>query len=367
MKWKNQINDLQAFQPGQSIEDVKNTFQLESVVKLSTNENPYGCSEKVMSAVKECPAAFSDYPDGYASGLRKAVAEMHGVNPSQLIFANGLDELIQLISRALLEPGKNTVMATPTFPEYKLNAVIEGAEVREISLLDGAHDLDRMKDAIDEATAAVWLCSPNNPTGIYIPEKDLISFLKSVPEDVLIVLDEAYVEYAENPYHSLAFLEEFTNVIIMRTFSKIYGLAGFRVGYGISSEAVIQRLEPARPPFNTNLLGQIAAKEALSDQAFIADCKRKNSLEKEKYYNFCHENALSFYPTEGNFILMDVKHDGDKVSAFLLSKGVIIRSCKAMGFPTCLRVTIGKKEQNEQVRSSLLAFLNSESALTQHV
>jgi histidinol-phosphate aminotransferase len=359
MKWKNQILNLQAYQPGKSIDEVKNKYNLESIVKLASNENPYGYSPLVDRAIEEFHSSFILYPDGNASLLREVTASTLGVGQEQLIFTNGTDELIQIISRALLEPGKNTVMATPTFSQYKHNAIIEGAEVREVNLVNGEHDLNGIISKVDENTAIVWVCNPNNPTGLYLPKNELQSFLEKVPSDVLVVLDEAYYDYVnENEvYYSLALLEEFPNLIVMRTFSKIYGLASFRVGYGISSASNIRRLEPTRPPFNTNVLGQIAASAAVSDQDFVGKCRRKNTKELEKYYAFCQENKLNYYPSQGNFILIDFKCDGDEVSQFLLTKGFIVRSGKALGFPTGVRITMGLKEQNEQVRTALEEFL----------
>lgn len=360
MKWKKQLLNLQAYQPGKSIEEVMEQYQLDSIVKLASNENPYGYSHKVDTALNESKASFILYPDGNAVNLRKKTASFLGVNEKQLIFTNGTDELIQIISRALLEPGKNAVMPTPSFPQYKHNAVIEGADVREVELVDGSHDLNKMLSVIDENTAVVWVCSPNNPTGNYIQENELRDFLESVPSEVLVVIDEAYYEYVDDPYNSLTLLDEFPNIIIMRTFSKAYGLASFRVGYGISSVDIIQTLEPARPPFNTNVLGQLAASVAISDQDFIEQCRLRNAEEKEKYYAFCQENKLHYYQTQGNFILIDVQHDGDEVAQFLLEKGLIVRSGKFLGFPTYLRITIGLAEHNEQVRSALKEFYEKE-------
>ncbi|MBS4173272.1 histidinol-phosphate transaminase [Bacillus sp. FJAT-49736] len=359
MKWKNQIYNLEAYKPGKSIDEVKKQYQLEQIVKLASNENPYGYSTKVDQALENFKPSFMLYPDGNASNLRNATADLLGVDPGQLIFTNGTDELIQIISRALLEPGKNAVMATPTFTQYKHNAVIEGALVREVDLIEGSHDLKGMLQQIDGNTAIVWICSPNNPTGLYIPEAELVSFLEGVPRDVLVVLDEAYHEYVSKDivYNSIKFINKFPNLIVMRTFSKIYGLASFRVGYGVSSYDNIQKLEPARPPFNTNVLGQLAASAAIMDQDFVENCYRKNEVEKQKYYIFCQESHLNYYPTQGNFILIDFAHDGDEVSQFLLSKGLIVRSGKSLGFPTGVRITLGLEEQNLQVRNAIKEFL----------
>lgn len=361
MKWKDQIHNLQAYQPGKSIDEVKNA-QLNPIIKLASNENPYGYSSNVDEVLKQYDHFnFSLYPDASAAKLRESVSSLLGVNKKQLIFTNGTDELIQIISRALLEHGKNTVMATPTFSQYKHNAIIEGGEVREVPLKNGKHDLNQMLAEIDINTAVVWICNPNNPTGTYIPNNQLLSFLKNAPKDVLIVLDEAYIEYVNQSYHSLDFIKDFPNLLIMRTFSKIYGLASFRIGYGISSEAIIQKLEPLRLPFNTNVLGQTAAAAAVKDQKFVQKCQKRNAEEREKYYTFCLENQLEYFPSETNFILIDFKCDSDEVTKFLLSKGLIVRSGRLLGFPTCVRITIGLKEQNEKVRTAIKEFIHEGS------
>ena len=189
------------------------------------------------------------------------MAKFLQVEEDQLIFGNGADNLIQIISRSFLFPGKNTVMATPSFSQYKHNAIIDGAEVREIPLKDGEHDLDSMLAAIDDDTAIVWVCSPNNPTGVHIPKDKLTAFLDKVPKQTLVVIDEAYHDYvvADDFHNSIEFLKKYSNLIVLRTFSKIYGIAALRVGYGVANKDLIRVLEPVREPFNVSTLGQIAA------------------------------------------------------------------------------------------------------------
>jgi histidinol-phosphate aminotransferase len=350
---------LTPYQPGKSIEAVKRQFKLDKITKLASNENPFGCSEQVLSALKE-QESLAIYPDGYATNLRESLAEFLNVGQEELIFGNGSDNLIQMISRALLSPDSNTVMAAPTFSQYRHNAVIEGAEIREIPLTDGAqHDLDGMLAAIDDKTNVVWLCSPNNPTGTYIPENKLISFLEKVPAETLVVLDEAYYEYvvAEDYYDSISLARRFENLIVLRTFSKIYGLASLRIGYGIANPAIIKALEPAREPFNVNSLGQLAASIAIKDTKFIENCKTKNRQGLEQFYHFCETHHLSYYPSQTNFILVDFKVDGDQVFQYLLEKGYIVRSGKALGFPSSVRITVGSYEQNEGVLKAISEFL----------
>ncbi|MEN2467872.1 histidinol-phosphate transaminase [Ornithinibacillus sp. FSL M8-0202] len=353
MKWKEQILPLRAYQPGKSIDTVKKQYHLEEIIKLASNENPYGYSPSVDQALLNGDSSYTFYPDGSAADLKSTLASHLHVEENQLLITNGTDELIQIISRAMLEPGKNTVMAACTFPQYKHAAIIEGAEVREVELVNGFHDLNKMLTKLDDQTAIVWVCNPNNPTGTYIPEEEIRRFLLQVPSDVLVVLDEAYQEYVTEPSNSLSLTQQFSNLIIMRTFSKIYGLASFRIGYGISTSTTIQFLEPVRLPFNTNVLGQLAATAALSDQDFVQNCRAQNTAELQQYYGFCEEHNLPYFPSQGNFILINVKRDADEVAEYLLTKGLIVRSGKSLGFPTSIRITIGKKEQNEKVRNAL--------------
>ncbi len=366
MRWKDQLLKLKPYQPGKSIGEVKRQYGLSDIVKLASNENPFGSSEKVREEIAGYPGKFSVYPDGYASELRTSLAEHLGVSEGQIILGNGSDEIIQMIARGLLSPQTNTVMAAPTFPQYKHNGIIEGSGITEIPLVDGAHDLEGMAAAIDDHTSVVWLCSPNNPTGIHITEEELTAFMARIPDDVLVVLDEAYFEYvtAENYHDSMRLLQQYKNLIILRTFSKIYGLASFRVGYGIAHEETIRALEPVREPFNVNSLAQAAAIAALGDQAFIDECRRENRAGLQQFYDFCDHAGLKYYPSEGNFILIDFNRDGQEVFQFLLERGYIVRSGTALGFPTSIRVTVGSKEQNDGVIRVIKEFLNVDTAIS---
>jgi len=355
MKWKQQIYGMKAYQPGKPIEEVKKEFGLEEVVKLASNENPFGFSPKVKAFLTNDYTNHAIYPDGYAQQLRTAVAKHVNVNESQLFFGNGSDDLIAIITRALLYPGVNTVMATPSFSQYRHNAEIEGAGVREVPLKDGKHDLAAMLEAIDENTSVVWVCNPNNPTGTIVHDDELNNFIQKVPSEVLVVLDEAYIEYVNSPEFkdTLSYVNEYPNVIILRTFSKAYGLASFRVGYGIAQEDVISKLDPVRAPFNNTVLSQKVAIIALDDQEFINKCKASNEIGKKQYEAFCHKHGLNYYPSQTNFILFEVKADSDVVFKEMMKRGFIIRSGNALGAPGYIRVTIGTEEQNEKFLSLL--------------
>ncbi|MET0786388.1 MAG: histidinol-phosphate transaminase, partial [Paenisporosarcina sp.] len=315
MKWKKQLSGMKAYQPGRSIDDVKKMYGLSSIVKLASNENPLGTSPKVPQFIEEQDIDFARYPDGYAGALRMKLAEHLQVNENQMLFGNGSDEIVLIIARALLQPGVNTVMATPTFPQYRHNAQIEGAEVREVPLIDGHHDLDGMLKQIDDQTTVVWLCSPNNPTGNLIQQAKLDQFISNVSPEVLIVLDEAYVEYITDKEYrnSITYLPKYKNVVILRTFSKVYGLASFRIGYAIGHEELIANLDPLREPFNTTSLSQGVAIAALSDQSFVEHSRAVNKQGIAQFESFCLKHNLFMYPTQANFVLIDIKTDSDKV------------------------------------------------------
>ncbi|WP_458415442.1 histidinol-phosphate transaminase [Schinkia sp. CFF1] len=360
MKVKEQLVGLTSYQPGKPIEEVKRELGLNKITKLASNENPFGCSEKAKEAIKASLDELALYPDGYARNLREKVAGFIGVEENQLIFGNGSDELIAILCTALLAPGKNTVMANPSFSQYSHNAILQGAEVRMIENINGEHDLDGMLEAIDENTEIVWICNPNNPTGTYIPEDKLLPFIDKVPDHVLIVMDEAYKEYvvAEDYPNTLSLLKDYPNLLILRTFSKAYGLAALRVGYGVGNPELITALDPARGPFNTSRIAQAAITAAVDDQDFIKSCVKANREGLEQFYQFCKERELDYFPSQSNFILIDFKRSGQEIFDYLLRKGFIVRSGAALGYPTSVRITVGSRQENEEVIQALTEMLD---------
>ncbi len=356
---KEQLKTLKAYEPGKQIEDVKRELGLEKIVKLASNENPFGSSPKALEGIHQSLTDLAVYPDGYATVLRSKVCSHLHVKPEQLIFGNGTDEIIHMISRAYLEPGLNTIMAKPTFPQYKRNAVIDGAEAIEIDLFRGKHDLEKMLDEINEMTRVIWLCNPNNPSGEYIREDELLKFMAQVPERVIVVSDEAYFEYvtAEDFPDSLSLIDRFPNLIFTRTFSKAYGLAGLRIGYAVASPDIIRSLEAVREPFNASRIAQAAAVCAIDDHEFIKKCVEKNQSGKKQYYDFCREFSLNYFETQGNFILIDLGHSGDQAFQYLLHKGYIVRSGAALGYPQGIRITIGEEHHNQEVINHLKDYL----------
>jgi histidinol-phosphate aminotransferase len=352
---KKQINDLPVYQPGKPIEEVKKEFNLTEVIKLASNENPFGSSPRATEAAIHACSNLAIYPDGAGSELRQTIANFYGLTVEQVILGNGSDEVVQMINRTYLSEGTNTITADPTFPMYKINADIEGADVIEVPLKDGVHDLQEMKNRIDENTRVVWVCNPNNPSGTYNTQEEVVSFLEGVPSHVLVVLDEAYYEYATAADYpdSIPLLEKYSNIIILRTFSKIYGLAALRIGYGIASPSIIDLINRVREPFNANRVAQAAGIGALSDQEYVVNCREKNRVGLEQFYQAFDQMNLDYYPSQGNFILVNTGRPGNEVFGELLKQGLIVRSGQALGFPTYVRITVGTEEQNKKIISAL--------------
>lgn len=348
MNWKPALATMNPYKPGRSIEDVQKEFDLAEIVKLASNENPYGCAPSVRRILENPGVQVEMYPETSAPPLRTKLARKLGVEESNVILGNGSDDLITIICRALLNRESNTLMPTPSFPQYAHNAKIEGAEVREIPLMDGRHDLDRFLQEIDSSTAVIWICSPNNPTGDLIPSKRLKKFLDAVPRTVLTVLDEAYFEYiTEESYENpIQWLSEYPNLMILRTFSKAYGLASFRIGYGIASSEIITELNKVRNPFNTSSLALLVAEQALADQSFIEECRMKNDHQRKRFEQFAKKHNLHINPSEANFVLIEVPMDANEATDKLLQQGFIVRSGNLLGTPNRVRVTIGSEEQN---------------------
>ncbi|GAB3802418.1 histidinol-phosphate transaminase [Virgibacillus kimchii] len=356
MEGKAILNKLTPYKQGKQMKEIKETYGLERIVKLASNENPYGFSPDVAAYFKTGLHELHIYPDGYTQELRTKLANKLNLNEKQLIFGSGSEEIVQMICRAFLYPGTNTVMAVPTFPQYKHNALIEGAEVKEVPLIKGKHHLAKMAGEIDEATKVVWLCSPNNPSGTVIPKEELQSFLNNCPSHILVVLDEAYYEYMEDDAETIEWFSSYENVIILRTFSKAYGLAGLRIGYGISNPNILRKIDVVRGPFNTTSIAQKAAIIALEDQNFIKETKQKNQKVKQSFEIFLDKIGWEYYPSQTNFLLVSTPVSGIEVFDYLLEKGFIVRPGELLGIPNTMRITIGNEADMKELENALLTF-----------
>lgn len=359
VKPKQTIVHLPVYQPGKPIEEVKRELGLTEVIKLASNENPFGSSPKARAAIEAELSNISLYPDGGAVELTAAVAKYLGVETNQIIFGAGSDEVILMLARAYLVQGDETVMASHTFPQYKHNCEIEGAVCIEVPLKEGTHDLDAMLDKITDRTKIVWICNPNNPTGTMNTEAEIKAFLAKVPAHVLVVLDEAYCEYNTTDEYpdSIELIKQYPNVIALRTFSKIYGLASLRIGYGVGDAAVIRTINQVREPFNTTRFAQAAAIASIQDDEFIARCREANTAGLNYLTGEFAKLGLTSFPAHGNFVMVDAGRPAAAVFEGLLRRGIIVRGGHQLGFPTSLRVTIGSSEQNEKFIAALTQVL----------
>lgn len=356
---KQQIVHLPVYQPGKPLEQVKRELGLTEVIKLASNENPFGCSPRAIEALQAEVANISIYPDSFATELTSLVAQHFQVATNQVIFGAGSDEVILMMARAYFVPGDETVMASTTFPQYKHNAEIEGAKIVEVPLTaDGSHDLTAMLAAINERTKIVWVCNPNNPTGNVLPRDELAKFVADVPKHVIVVLDEAYIEYVapEKAPDSLGLLQKHENVVLLRTFSKIYGLASLRIGFGLGHANVIKNINQAREPFNTTRMAQAAAAASLTDPTWVATCKQRNDEGLAYLRGEFDRLGLSYFDPNGNFVMVDCGMDSLQVFEGLQRRGIIARAgWKA--YPTHVRITVGSREQNEKFIAALEAVL----------
>lgn len=359
MKQKEILSQLTAYQQGKQTHEIKEEYGLEKIVKLASNENVYGYSSRVKDFLTENLPELNIYPDGHTSELRAALSEKQDVNENQLLFGSGSEEIIQIICRAFIQPGKNTVMAANSFPQYKHNTLVEGGSVKEVPVkTNGEHDLDAMLDAIDKDTVVVWICAPDNPTGTLIEEEFFLNFMEKCPDDILVVLDEAYREYVEDEYllDSLTYIKSYSNLITLRTFSKAYGLAGLRIGYGIGNAELIHHLNVVRGPFNTTSVAQKAATIALKDDEFIKKTHNMNMEVKLDLYDFFDSLNWRYYPSHTNFILVSTPVSGLDVFQYLIQNGFIVRPGELLGYPNSIRITIGTTEDMNELKEILTKF-----------
>lgn len=355
---KKELAQLSPYQQGKQTEEIKKEYGLSKVIKLASNENPYGASPKVKEGVMEVLEQLHIYPDGYVSDLRDIVTEKYNVSKEQLVFGSGSDELIQLITRGFLTSGDHTVMATPTFSQYKHNAVIENTQMDEVETVDGVHDLYGMLETIHDQTKIAWICNPNNPSGTVVSRDEFITFMDACPKHVLVILDEAYYEFMDKDHdlHAIPLIDTYPNLLILRTLSKAYGLAGIRVAYGIGHPDVIQKLDIVRGPFNTNAIAQKAAAIALEDEEFLQEVVEKNREVRMSFEAFLDSIGWTYYPSETNFLLVNTPISGTEMFTYLIKHGFIVRPGELLGFPNTIRISIGRKEDMEDLQKIIEQF-----------
>lgn len=346
---------------GDSPDEIKTKYNLQTVRKMSDNENVYGCSDQIKKAISEIIPHLHLYPDGSTSTLIKKLAAFYLLNEAQFLIGNGSEEIIRLLSRAYINPGDEAIMAEETFPRYKTNIEIDGGKAITVPLVNGVHDLTTMFKKITVKTKMVFVCNPNNPTGTIVGKNELYDFIEKVPSNVLIVLDEAYYEYvdSDNYLQSVPLLNEYPNLIILRTFSKIYGLAGLRVGYGMMDAKIVKELHKVKEVFNVNQVAQAAAESALDDQNFIISCTKKNAIERKFVSELLTDLGICFYPSQTNFVYVYCQYP---VVSDLIRSGFLVRQMKLGGYAEAFRLTLGTRADNEAFLS-ILRELQSERAV----
>ncbi len=358
-KARPEIFTLKPYVAGKPIEEVKRELGLNDIIKLASNENPLGSSPKAIEAVENNVRKMHLYPDSNCFYLKERLASFNDIEAASILVGNGSDELLKLLAETFLNRGDQIVYAQPSFSEYGFVARIMGAECIEVSLNDFTHDLEAMLNAINDKTKMIIICNPNNPTGTIVSAAEIESFMDKVPDDVLVVFDEAYCEYVEREdfLSGLKYVQAGRNVVVLRTFSKIYGLASLRIGYGITTSAIAQAVEKVTEPFNVNMLAQVAALAALDDTEHVQKSREVNSLGKKYLYSEFEKLGLYYVPTDANFIFVDVAKNCQEVFKALLQLGIIIRTGDIFDYPNYIRVTVGTALENERFIQGLRQVL----------
>jgi histidinol-phosphate aminotransferase len=356
------VQSLSPYQPGKPVEEVERELSISNAIKLASNENPLGPSANAIKAAQAVLGDVNYYPDGAGHKLSLALANKHNVEQACVTLGNGSNDILELVGRAFLSPGKSAVYSAYSFAVYPLVVQAVGAVARVAEAYSAdhekmpyGHDLNAMLKQIDDTTRVVFIANPNNPTGTWFELDELNAFLKQVAKDVLIVLDEAYFEYMPDALKpdTNYLLNQFKNLIITRTFSKIYGLAGLRIGYSISHPDISDILNRVRQPFNTNMLAQFAALAAIDDEAHVNKSARLNARGLQQYASAFKQMGLSFIPSIANFVAVNVNKDAMPVYDALLKEGVIVRPVASYNMPNFLRITVGNEQQNDRVLAAL--------------
>lgn len=358
------VRAIAPYQPGKPIAELAREMGLaeHSIVKLASNENPLGASPKALAAIENALTDIARYPDGSGYELKAALTRKLGVPSEQIVLGNGSNDVLELVARAYLSPGTSAVFSEHAFAVYPLATQAVGAQGIEAAARDYGHDLNAIQDAIRHDTRVVFIANPNNPTGTWLPNADLLAFLQRVPEHIIVVLDEAYGEYlpADKQSDALAWLQRFPNLVVARTFSKAYGLAGLRVGYALASRAVADMMNRVRQPFNVNSLALAAATAALDDIDFIARSYALNQLGMRQITQGLQLLGIDYIPSFANFLAIRI---GNATAMYrrLLEQGVIVRPVGSYAMPEHLRVSIGLAAENTQFLQALERALKEQA------
>ena len=354
------VRRIARYVPGKPVEELAREFGLDpqAIVKLASNENPRGPSPRVLAAVAAAAADLTRYPDGNGFALKAALAQRFDVRPEGIVLGNGSNDVLELVAHAFLRPGDDAVYAQHAFAVYPLATQARGARGIEVPAKAFGHDLAAMHAAITPQTRVVFVANPNNPTGTWLPPEDIRAFVAAVPRDVVVVLDEAYNEYLDpaQQANATAWIDAFPHLVVSRSFSKAYGLAALRVGYGVAAPAVADLLNRVRQPFNVNALAQAAAVAALADVAYVDESRALNAAGMQQLARGLAALGRRMLPSHGNFVLVHVG-DAPRVYDALLRQGVIVRPVANYGLPEWLRVTVGLPAENERFLVALASAL----------
>ena len=351
------IAAIQPYQPGKPIDAVERELGISQSIKLASNENPLGPSPRVLEAIQGGLQDLSRYPDGNGFMLKAALADFHQVQTQQITLGNGSNDVLELIARVMVSAADEVIFSEYAFAVYPLVTQAIGATARVAKAKHYGHDLEAMAQLINEKTKLIFIANPNNPTGTKLDNSALYAFLHTVPEHIVVVLDEAYVEYSTEGDESISWLAEFTNLVVTRTFSKAYGLASLRVGYSVSHLDIAEVMNRIRQPFNVNQLALLAAKAALADREYIDRAQQQNSQGMQQLSSGLQQLGLSVIPSWANFIAVDTGHQAQTVFNALLAKGVIVRPLASYGLAQFIRISIGLKTENQRCLDSLAIVL----------
>ncbi len=356
------VAGLTPYHPGKPIGELKRELGLDDIIKLASNENPLGPGAKALAALQRLPD-LGRYPDGGGFTLREKLAHHHGMRPDMVTLGNGSNDILELVTRAFVEPGDEVIYSDHAFAVYALASQAVGAKSVVIPATDDyGHDLRAMARAVTERTKVMFIANPNNPTGTWSTAAALRELLESVPDHVIVVIDEAYFEYAENvaDYPNAAiWVSEIANLVVTRTFSKAHGLAGLRIGYGLSHPQLAELLNRIRQPFNVNTLAQLAAEEALNDSEHMARSVALNNSGMQQLIAGFDSLGIHYLPSVGNFICIDMEQPAHSIYDQLLRRGVIVRPIDNYGMPNHLRVSVGLEEENTRFLKTLAEVLGN--------
>jgi histidinol-phosphate aminotransferase len=359
LKTPDYILSLKPYKPGKPLEELEREYGISNSIKLASNENPLGPSPKALAAIRSALMKMHRYPDGSGYALKRKISEKFDVASDNVVLGNGSDEIIGMLTRAFLQPGDEAILPSPSFLMYEIMVRSAGAIPVSVPLRSLSIDLAGMQERITPKTRMIFVCNPNNPTGTFIRDKDFQDFLTGIPADIIVVVDEAYIEFAKGPdcISSIAYLSSGKAIVTLRTFSKAYGLAGLRIGFGIMPVEISELLNRVRQPFNASSLALAGAYAALDDESFLQKTQKLIHDGLDFLYASLAKMGVRSFPTAANFFLIDVKQNADELFEAMLRQGVIVRSMTEYGFPEFIRINVGLPEENTRFIEALKKVL----------